>query len=325
MSQTLECQFVKEGQFIDYTPVAAVTGGQMVQLPDGRAAFAPQDIAAGVLGSVQVYGIVRLKKSTATAFLKGGDVFWDISANNANYAPGAATGDFKCGVAHSDQLAADTEVDVVLNGRTHYTIDLERRDAGQDADGWTTEATLGLGITADTLGQIFTASFDAVAEAAQAALFSKRTVPINMKPIFEGRVAVYGIGDNAALDINLGLASGSHATDFEAVAAFATVQLDGASLNINTHSDDGTTDRAPADSTIDAVDDTFFEVWIDARDDANVKYYIDGVLVDTSATKRVLTAALTTAVAAMLHVEKTSDDTVADVRVTRMRVRTQTE
>lgn len=310
----------------DLTPVAACSAGDVIQFPDGRAGVCIDDIAAGVLGAAYEDGVFECTKNTDGALLAGGDAFWDVSAGHAQYKPDNGTADFFIGVVvEYDEPTTDTTVNVDLNKQADYVIDLENRSAGKGMDGWTYENTDGLGVTADLLAQRFTLSFDAVAEVAQAALYSKRTVPINARPIFEGRMAIYNIGDNAALDINFGLASATHATDFEAVAAFATVQLDGNSLNINTHSDDGTTDRAPVDSSIDAVDDAFFEVWIDARDDTNVKFYIDGVLVDTLAAKRILTAALATAVFPIAHIEKTSDDTVADVRVTRMRVRTQAE
>lgn len=323
MSQTLEALYRQKGEALDYTPSTAITGGQMVQLPDGRAAFATNDIEADVKGAVRVCGVVRVLKTVGIALLAGGDAFWDVSANKAHFRPENSTVDFLAGMVLEDALAADTEVDIVLNERCHHIIDLEHRDAGQDVDGWTTEATNGLGVTADVLAQRFTLSFDAVAEAAQAALFSNRKVPLSAKPIMESRIALYNIGAAAALDINVGLASASHATDFEAVPVFATVQLDGNALAINTHSDDGTTDRAPADSTILAVAATFLEVWIDCRDDTNVTFYVDGVLVDTAASKRILTEALATSVFPIAHIEKTNDATVADVRVTRMRVRTQ--
>lgn len=318
--------FANESGIVDYTPAAAVEAGDIVRLPCGLAGQALGDIAAGATGAARVDGIIVMNKTDGIAFLAGGDVYLDVSAEKAHFRPEAGTVDFFVGTVEEDAAMSDTTVRVRLNGRTRYAVDLH--DGNGNGDGWTAEATLGLGISVGTLaagaGQlgVHQASFDAVAEAAQAALFSNRRVPLSSKPIFEARAAVYNIGDNAALDINLGLSSASHATDFEAVPVFAAFQLDGNSLNINTHSDDGSTDRAPADSSIDAVDDTFAEFWIDCRDPADVKFYVDGVLVDSELSKRVLSAALTTAVGPILHVEKTSDDTVADVRVSRMRMRT---
>lgn len=322
-----EAQVYQQGAVLDHTSDAVITAGDVIQLSDGRAAVVPtvpNNMSAGDLVGALVEGVIKVSKTASIAILQGGDVYWDVSAAKAHFRPEGGSADFFLGTCVKDAAAADTTVLVALNRQSLYAIDLHNPNL--PGDGWTNEATGGLGVTAaGIVPGVYTLSFDAVAEVAQAALFSKHEVLLSQRPILEARMAIFNIGDNAALDINVGLASASHATDFESIPVFAAVQLDGASLNINTHSDDGSTDRAPADSTIDAVDDTFFEVWIDTRDDTNVKFYIDGVLVDTSATKRILTAALTTSVAAIAHIEKTSDDTVADVRISRLRVRTSGE
>ncbi len=319
-----EAQVYQEGAVLDHTSVAVITAGDVIQLADGRAAVVPtvpNNMSSGDVVGASVYGVVKVLKTANIALLQGGDVYWDISAAKAHFRPENGTGDFFMGTCIKDAAAADTYVLVALNVRSAYQIDLH--NPSLPGGGWTSENTDGLGVTATGIVPgSYTLAFDAVAEAAQAALFSNREVLVSQKPILEAEVAVHNIGDNAALDINVGLASASHATDFESIPVFAAIQLDGASLNINTHSDDGTTDRAPADSTIDAVDDTRFELWIDCRDDANVKFYIDGVLVDTSAAKRILTAALAVSVAAIAHIEKTIDDTPADVRISKLRVRT---
>lgn len=90
--------------------------------------------------------------------------------------------------------------------------------------------------------------------------------------------------------------------------------LDGTALDIKVHSDDGTTDVAPVDSTIDAVDDTFFELWIDCRNPADVQVYVNGVDAVPAGTTLTLAAA-TNALKAIAHMEKTNDDTVADLRI----------
>lgn len=319
-----QAKFHQEGVVLDHVADAVITSGDIIQLADGRAAVVPtvpNNMSAGDVVGARVWGVVEVDKTANIALLNGGDVYWDVSAGKAHFRPENGTGDFFLGTCVKDAAAAAAKVLVDLNVHANYEIDLHNPNL--HGDGWTAENTDGLGVTsAGIVPGVYTLSFDAVAEVAQAALFSKREVLVSQRPILEARVAVFNIGDNAALDINVGLASASHATDFESIPVFAAVQLDGASLNINTHSDDGTTDRAPADSTIDAVDDTFFEVWIDCRDDTDVKFYIDGVLVNTSAAKRVLTAALAVSVAAIAHIEKTSDDTVADFRVSKLRVRT---
>lgn len=308
-----EATYYKDEEVRDYTPASAVTGGEVIQLADGRAAVAQRDIAAGILGSVQTDGVHTVTKTSGIVILDGGRVYWDVSASSATFKADSGTQDFYIGTAVGDAASADTTMKVALNCCPRYIID--NREGT-----WTTEATNGLGVTAMSGGGSML-SFDAVAEAAQAAIYSDRTVPVSANAILEGRMAIFNIGDDASLDIDVGLASGSHATDFESVANFAVLHLDGNALSINVMSDDGTTDVAAVDSTIDAVDDTYFEFWIDVRDPSDVQIYVNGVDAVPAGTTLDLSAA-SNALKAICEIEKTSNDTVADVRIDFLKVRT---
>lgn len=310
---TLQSQYKSNGETADITAVTALTAGDIIQLADGRAAQVIKDIAAGDAGSVRVCGLLTVAKTASINLLDGQNVYWDHSANTATYRA-SSDRDFLIGTARGDSLAAATTVDVELNNWARYQIELGR-------DPFTTEATDGEGVT-QVVGQPgVKLSFDAVAEVAQAAIYSADTVAIGSNPILEAWVAIYDIGDNAALDINIGLANGSHATDFETVGEFVAAQLDGNALSINVHSDDGTTDVAPVDSTIDAVDDTRFLLQIDCRDVDDIQVYVNGVDAVPSGTTLALTAA-SGPLKPIAHIEKTSDNTTADVRVLSMGVRT---
>jgi len=199
--------------------------------------------------------------------------------------------------------------------------------AGQGPYAWTKTETNALGvISVDAANGILKFSADAVAEAATCALYMANSpVDIDDGPIFECILAVYDIGDNAAVDIDFGLASDSHATDFEAIAAFAAFHLDGTDLSLKTHTDDGTTDNAPADSTVDLVDDTYYAFKIDLTDKANIKFYYRALGVGQQWTRlngatTYAMAAYTGALTPIVLVEKTSDDSTFDVRCDRIRV-----
>ena len=71
--------------------------------------------------------------------------------------------------------------------------------------------------------------------------------------------------------------------------------------------------------TVDAVDDTYFEVWIDCRNIDDIQLYIDGVNVLPASVFKL--DAATGPMLPICHVEKTSNDTTADVRVEFMRMR----
>ena len=312
---TIEAAWKNDGEQIKKRAVASVTSGQVIQLADGRAAYANglKTALAGDPVAWQTEGLAEVQKTTSMVILDGGDVFWDVSANKASFKADPGTPDFKIGTAVGDAAASATTMLVNWNGIGRYTIDLEK---GGD---WLPEETLGLGVVILPGGGAKMA-FDAVAEVAQAAVVSGHSVSVASGPIFEARFAIYDIGDDAALDIDVGLASASHATDFEAVANLVAVHFDGSALDIKVHSDDATTDVAPADSTIDAVDNTYLEVWIDCRVPADVQIYVNGVDAVPGGTTLTLAAA-SNALKAIAIMEKTSNDTTAEMRVTRLRVR----
>ncbi len=185
---------------------------------------------------------------------------------------------------------------------------------------WTKTETNGLGVVSQgTTNGVLTFAFDAVAEAATSALYmAAMPFDIDNHPIAEFRLAVFDIGDDAAVDINFGLASGTHATDFDSVSQYVAFHLDGTDLSVKARSKDGTTTVADTDTTVDLVDDTYAIFKIDATDKEDVKLYINGTRVLSSTTFTL--AAYSGRLTPIVHVEKTSNDTTADVRVDRIRV-----
>ncbi len=103
------------------------------------------------------------------------------------------------------------------------------------------------------------------------------------------------------------------------MAEQVTLHFNGNALDIFAESDDGTTDVNETDTTINAVDDTWFECWIDCRNPADVQIYINGALVLASTVFTLANAA--GPLFPIVHMEKTTDDTVADFRVDFMRLR----
>jgi len=320
MAQTAKAVLVNAPGGQDTETILAPADGEygdVIQLADGRAS-----VVVGIDGSstafsdgdkitVATTGRYKFLKTASVCLLAGGKSFWVRSAEKADFH--AASGDFFLGRIVEDAASADTEVVVDLNAEPRYAIELGK---GQ----WTNGATNGLGVTLVAEGgSTLKLSFDAVAEAAMAALYSVDTVPVADGPIFEGKIAIYDIGDNAALDINFGLANGTHATDFDSVTEACVFHLDGTALSINAESDDGTTEVNATDTTVDAVDDTYAEYWIDCRNPADIQMYVDGVNVLPNSTFKLNAA--TGPLFPIIHVEKTSNDTTADVRVEFMRVR----
>jgi len=191
---------------------------------------------------------------------------------------------------------------------------------------WTKTETNGLGvIDSDEANGVVKFSFDAVDEAATAALYLDNSpFDVDCNPIVEFILAVFDKGDDAALDINFGLANDTHATDADSITESVFFHLDGNDLSLKAESDDGTTEVAATDTTLDLVDDQYGRFKIDASDTSDVKLYA-AVDKDDSYT-RVLSSTTfklnnaTGPLTPIVHVEKTSNDTTADVRVDRIRV-----
>lgn len=304
-----DAQLLDAGFCVGGTAATALAGGQAFQLADGRAAVVAglKAAAAGDPVAYETQGRFTLTKNPNVVLLDGQEVFWDKTNGYASY-----TGDFACGVMVGDAASSDTTALVDLNIKPDPVIALNGRGS------WLKDEVLGLGVV--NTGGTHVLAFDAVAEAAEAAIYSKDTIDVDEGPILEAKLAIYGIGDDAALDINFGLANGTHATDFESVTQFVGFHMDGSSLNINAQSRDGTNTTASTDTTVDAVDDTFLLAQIDCRDKSDCKLYINGVRVLSGSTFNI--SAITGGLLPIVHVEKTSNDTVADVRVERLHVRT---
>ena len=304
----MEASYSYERDEVHFTGAAAFASGQVIELPDGRAGVIQGGGAGYAIGDAviaKVAGVHTMAKTADIVLLDGQKVYWVRSTNKTNY-----TGDFVAGTVRGDAAAAATTVDVDLNVLPNYLISLDQGE-------WVEEATDGLGVT--KVGAAKKLAFDAVAEVAQAALYSLDTIAVARKPILEAWAAIYDIGNNAALDISLGLATGSHATDFDSVTEAVLLHLDGSALSILAESVDGTTEVAATDTLVDAVDDVYFFVQIDCRDLADIQIYINGVLMLTASVFKL--DAATGPLVPIAHLEKTSDDTLADLRVKELNVR----
>ena len=135
-------------------------------------------------------------------------------------------------------------------------------------------------------------------------LFRSQAFAKGAKAIVEGIVNVVSDGAGSAVDVSIGVANGTHATDADSITESLFVHLDANNTNINLESDDGTTEVAATDSTIDYTEGTPFEVWFDLRDLTDIQIYIDGVLA-LGATVFKLDAA-TGPLKLLVHVEKTT-------------------
>lgn len=292
---------------------ASIAAGELHSLPDGRAGWKTGLNAAATSDTVTMNddeNTVIVTKATGVTLLDGQEVFWDHSANAATYKT-ADDKDFYVGTAVGDAGNSTTTVNVRLNNKPTYLIDL-RADAFRDVP-----------VTANTtnrqIGGATRLALSAANEAQKTDLLSDRGFSVNSNWIVEAVVNVVDGGAGAAPDFNVGIANATHATSFDSVGRYLTIHIDGNSANINAQSTDGTTTVAATDTTIDYTANTTFHVVMDGRNPADVQIYINGALVLGSTVFDI--SAATQTLKAIVHLEKTAATDVFDVYVDRLTVR----
>ena len=117
MAQT-PARFVQEQGVIDYTPVSAVTAGDVV-LIGTVPAIAANDIAASSPGSVAIDGIFDVPKNS-DSWSAGDAVYWDtnedpvVGTAGTGAASTTSSGNNLMGFATKDAASGDTYVRVRL-------------------------------------------------------------------------------------------------------------------------------------------------------------------------------------------------------------------
>ena len=300
------------------TPAAGYAVGEVTQLPDGRAGALRGQTArtTGQQAAFSVVGKMTLAKGTSLVILKGAPLYWDRSANTVTPLKALAGGDFFIGVAVADAAAADTTVIVDLNVEPHYTIDIMRTPFESIPVG---DATM------VAMPGCFKFNILATSEAEKIDAFSEHSVPVdpdgNVIPfIVEGQMASYVIGTNNTVDVNIGLADATHATSADTIAESVFLHLD-ETLSIFAESDDGTTEVAATDTTVDCVDNTYFDFAFDCRDLTDIKIYINGVRVLSGSTF-VLNESGIGPIKLAFHMEKTTGTATGEMRVGKLALRT---
>jgi predicted RecA/RadA family phage recombinase len=304
----------QQGDIISFTTVAAVSAGEVLQVPDGRVGVAIAARDAGELASCEITGIKKLAKTANEIYVPGQRLYWDASASAVTAVPPITAADFFVGCATNDAAAADTVAEVAIN--TDWEGSIDQRTA--------TFAVLPVLTAGDPRGyQIgggLRFTIDATNEAQKIDALSHKAVALDSDWIFMAEVVIDAAAGSAT-DISIGVADGTHATDFQSVATLCTIHVDGGSQNILVQSDDGTTDVAPIDSTIDWTAAVPFALAIDGRNPADIKLYINGIRETASSTTLALAAAAS-GLKACVHIEKTASTDVATVTVSNMKVMT---
>lgn len=311
-----EATFHRSRETIRIIAAAALSPGQVLQLPSGRAGYVLGllSIAAGQPAELQQEGIVTLAKTDGIVILDGGEVYWDHSANTATYAP-ADDKDFFVGTAIGDAASGASTVKVDLNRRPAYIIDLH--ESGFDHVPVLTSGTPELKMVGGTAR----AALSATAEAQKLDLLSKRSFPVGSNWILDAVVEVSTNCDADVGDLNVGVANGTHASDADAIGESCFFHFDmGGDLNLDAESDDDDSGEVAAtDTTVDWAVGTPIHLTIDGRDESDIQMYVNGVLVLSGSAFTL--AAASGPLKGLFHLEKSSNDSPGVVELHDFKVR----
>lgn len=294
---------------------------EVIQDPLGRAAVldSRNAVPAANYGEFVAKDVFTIKKKSGISILAGGRVYWDHSANEATFQK-VNDRDFYVGRAVEDAGSSATTCLVELNTDPAYDYDLLR-----DAYNTVPVGTQAVGAFGEPRvnGGSLLFELSATNEAQKVDALSVGGWATGANAIIEGAFRVTSAGSTSAVDINLGVASGTHATDADSIAQSIFFHLDGGSVNILAESDDGTTEVAATDTTVDFTAGTSIservEFWIDMRNPADCALYLNGVQVLDGTTFNVSAAGSPWYLLA--HLEKTSGTATAKVAVDWLRCR----
>lgn len=276
-----EATKVQCGETVNWTADAAYSAGDVVQLPDGRAGVVAVDCDSGDIVGVHVEGIFLMTKTTSMACLRGGRAYWDHSANKVSYKK-VNDRDFYVGRYSQDQLTESaTTCYVQLNIDPPYDIDMLTRDGALSV----TTGTQALGgfLPPQKVGGSSALVITGTSEVQCVDMLSVDKFAVAANPIAEFVFRYAANGSTSAVDFNVGLANGTSTSDADAVTEHCYIHIDGGATTVSAQSKDGSTTVSAADTTktlsAGSAVANRHEVWIDARDPADIQIYFDGVLV----------------------------------------------
>jgi predicted RecA/RadA family phage recombinase len=310
-----EALFRQRGASIDFTPSADLAGGQVLQVPDGRAAVATSAIASGSQGAVAVEGIFRFLKAADIYLFQGQEVFWDYTNNCVTFWLTSGKG-FFLGTVQTDAIGTASTVDVAINVRPNCVFNA-RIDPARTA----IVRTAGVPYFTRSGGSHI-AEFSLTAEAQKLDLLSLRSIPIASKFLFAAVFTVVADCDADVGDVSIGVADGTHASDADSIVTSALfhLNLSGADLKIYGESDNVTAEVNATDTTKVFAVGTPVHVLIDGRsgDGSALAYYVNGLRVLSSTAFTIAGAA--GPIKALFHLEKSSNDSPGSVALDDMKL-----
>ena len=277
--------YVREGNESRLTVAASVGVGELWQLSSGEAGFytrtatgLAQAASSGDQVDFRTTGKVTVTKTTGVALLDGGRGYWDHSANSLTFEK-VNDRDFYGGRIVGDWTTTDATCVIDLNKDPRYDIDLLRDPYLSVLVGTPAASAFAYPVL---LGGSLVFEMSATNEAQKVDALSVDGFAKGANAIIEGVFRVNSDGAGTNTDVSMGIANGTHASDFDSVAESVLIHLNGNSTTIYAESDDGTVEVAATDTTIVYVEGSAVanrvEFWMDMRNPADVQIYLNGVL-----------------------------------------------
>lgn len=304
---------------IEVTAEAAVASREAWQLRDGRpGANKSGGVSSGNKATFDCAARQIYTKAASVTILAGGRVYWDHSANAATYFRNNDR-DYYLGRAFAEAAAADETVEVIPDDWP-YDLDLARDPFTTAIVG--TQALGGLELLRRGGAHHFVLS--ATSEAQKVDALSVDAFAVGANAIVEGAFRVISDGAGTVVDVSIGIANATHASDADAITESMFIHLDANDVDINAESDDGTTEVAATDTTVDytegAATSNRVEFWFDLSNPANTRLFINGVQRLTGTTFKL--DAATGPMKLLVHVEKTASTDTYELAVDFLRART---
>ena len=289
------------------------------QLPSGEAAFLDRS-SAGSSGSYaedfRTRGKVNLAKATGIVLLPGQEVYWDHSANNVTFWR-VDDRDFLVGTVTDGATSAATTVEVDLNKWQRFVVDINNDPTLSTIIGTQAIDTMGL----YRRGSAHKIILSATNEAQKVDILSVDGFATGANAIIEGIFRVPSDGAGTVVDVSLGVANATHATDADSITESIFIHLNANSTTIYAESDDGTTEVAATDTTTTYTEGSAVanrkHFMMDMRDPTDVQIYVNCVLV-LGATVFNVNAA-TGPWFLLAHVEKTASTDTYELAVDKLR------
>lgn len=296
-----EARSVRNPGLVRFQAAAAISPYEVLQSPTGGACVWDSATAAaqGDYVEMKTDGAWQMAKTTGFVGLRGNRAYWDHSAN-AVYYKKVNDRDFYVGRFAEDAESAAGGCVIDLNADPAYDIDIGRDPCATVIVG--TQGLNTMGVFRRGGAHKFLVS--ATNEAQKLDIITKDGFLISANAIIEFAIDVVSDGAGTVVDVSVGAANATHATDADSITDSLFMHLNANDVNIYLESDDGTTEVAATDSTIDYTEGTRFEVWMDTRNQADVQIYVNGSLVLSSTVFNLNASVATWKLFA--HIEKTS-------------------